>query len=83
MKTILVIDDNDIFRFVIAEWLKTEGFHPITAEDGFDGVRLAQSHQPALIFCDVNMPAIKGFEVLKELHNDLNTSHIPYFLSDF
>lgn len=79
MKTVLVIDDDEMFRFILAQWLKEEGFHPITAEDGFEGVRLAQAHQPDLIFCDFYMPAINGLEVLEQLHNNLNTSHIPFF----
>lgn len=79
MKTVLVIDDDEMFRFILAQWLKAEGFHPITAEDGFEGVRLAQVHQPDLIFCDFNMPLINGIEVLEQLHNNLNTSHIPFF----
>ena len=79
MKTILIVDDNKIFRLILAEWLETEGFYPITAEDGFEGVQLAQSHQPDLIFCDVEMPTMSGIEVLKQLRNDLNTSHIPFF----
>jgi len=79
MKTILVIDDDEVFRFILAEWLKAEGFYPITAEDGFEGIRLAQAHRPDLVFCDVNMPILDGIEVLKQVRNDINTAHIPFF----
>ncbi|SRR5579883_1822411 len=79
MKTILVIDDNETFRFILAEWLRDEGFYPITAAGGFEGVRLAQSHHPDVILCDVNMPSMNGIEVLQQLYADMSTSHIPFF----
>lgn len=79
MKKILIIDDNDMFRFILAEWLKTEGYHPLMAKDGLEGIQLAKSHLPALIFCDVKMPVLNGIEVRKQLRNDLTTSHIPFF----
>lgn len=49
------------------------------AEDGVEGVQMAKFHYPDLILCDVNMPTINGIEVLKQLRNDLGTSHIPFF----
>ncbi|MDX2240254.1 MAG: response regulator [Leptolyngbyaceae cyanobacterium bins.302] len=79
MKTILVIDDNESFRLTLAEWLRFEGFHPLTAENGSEGIRLARDHAPNLILCDFNMPDINGVEVLKQLRNDLSTSRIPFF----
>ncbi len=79
MKIILVIDDNEMFRFMLAEWLKNEGFYPITAEDGFEGIQLAQSCRPDLIFCDVNIPILNGIEVLKQVLDDANIAHIPFF----
>ncbi|MDX2242916.1 MAG: response regulator [Leptolyngbyaceae cyanobacterium bins.302] len=79
MKTILLIDDNETFRLILADWLRMEGFDPITAENGFEGIQLAHSQEPDLILCDVNMPEIDGIEVLKQLKNDLNTSCIPFF----
>ncbi|MBD2464763.1 response regulator [Oscillatoria sp. FACHB-1407] len=79
MKTILVIDNNETFRVILADWLRTEGFYPITAENGFEGIQLARSHCPDLVLCDVNMPEMNGVEVLKQLRNDRNTLRIPFF----
>ncbi|HIK19412.1 MAG TPA: response regulator [Leptolyngbyaceae cyanobacterium M33_DOE_097] len=79
MKTILVIDDDQNFRIIFSEWLEFQGFRPITANGGLEGVQLAQSHHPDLIFCDMNMPVLNGIDVLKQLQNDLNTSCIPFF----
>jgi two-component system alkaline phosphatase synthesis response regulator PhoP len=79
MKKILVIDDNEMFRFILAEWLKAEGFEPIMADNGLSGLQLARSQSPALIFCDVNMFEVSGIDVLEQLQNDLSTSHIPFY----
>lgn len=79
MKTILVIDDNEMFRLMFADWLSAQGFHPVTAEDGLEGLRLAQTYNPALIFCDVNMPFFSGLEVLRLLRLSQSTSQIPFF----
>ncbi len=79
MKTILVIDDNEMYRFVLATWLEDHGFHPITAEGGFEGMQLAQSHRPDLIFCDVNMPFVNGLEVLHAIRSDPKTAGIPFY----
>jgi CheY-like chemotaxis protein len=63
----------------LADWLAFEGFQVIVSEDGADGIRLAKYHQPDLILCDVNMPLMDGLEVLRQLHNDVHTAHIPFF----
>lgn len=80
MKKILVIDDDETFRLLFAKWIESEGFYPITAKDGLEGIRLAQSHHPDLIFCNVNMLIIDGIEVLKQVRKDENISHTPVFL---
>ncbi|MGG6293938.1 response regulator [Leptolyngbya sp. AN02str] len=77
MKLILLIDDNDLFRVTMAEWLTLEGFQSVTTGDGMSGLRLAQECQPDLILCDVDMPDMDGLETLRQLRQDANTAHIP------
>lgn len=79
MKKVLVIDDDEAFRLTLSDWLVIEGFHSIAAQNGIEGIQLAQTHQPDLIFCDINMPQKNGFEVLEQLQNNLITAHIPFF----
>lgn len=79
MKTILIIDDDELFRFILGEWMRTEGFHPIEAGNGHEAVQLAHAHQPALIFCDIEMPHKDGIAVLTELRNHPRTATIPFF----
>jgi len=79
MTTILIIDDDENFRSLLADWLIFEGFQSIVAADGFHGIQLAKKHQPDLILCDLNMPVLDGFEVLKQLQNDIRTAPIHFF----
>lgn len=79
MKKVLVIDDDEMFRLTLSDWLGIEGFDSIAAQDGLEGIQLAQEHQPDLIFCDINMPQKNGFEVLEQLQKNLHTAHIPFF----
>src|ERR1700750_2442492 len=67
MKRALVIDDEPLARMVVLEYL--QGFSDITVlqecNDGFEGLKAIQQHQPDLIFLDVQMPKINGFEMLE------------------
>jgi DNA-binding NarL/FixJ family response regulator len=81
-KTILVIDDNPAILENILELLSLESFHCISAEDGMEGLQKAREHLPDLIISDITMPQVNGYELLRELRNDLATASIPFvFLS--
>ncbi len=63
----IIIDDEPLARSIIREYLE---FHPqiqLVAEcsDGFEGVKAIQQYQPDLIFLDIQMPKINGFEMLE------------------
>lgn len=65
----ILIDDEPLARSLVAEYC---GSHPdisIVAEcgDGFEGLKAIQEHEPDLIFLDVQMPKISGFELLELL----------------
>jgi CheY-like chemotaxis protein len=78
MKLILLIDDNELFRVTLSEWLKLEGFDSITAADGLHGLQLAKQLQPDLILCDLDMPDIDGIETLKRIRAEESTAKIPF-----
>lgn len=82
MKKILLIEDNEIIRCNISEFLELENFEVTCAEDGLAGVELAKSLIPDLILCDVIMPKLDGYAVLSALRYDPVTATIPFiFLS--
>src|ERR1700750_1153352 len=67
MKRCLFIDDEPLARMVVLEYL--QGFPQIEViqecNDGFEGLKAIQQHQPDVIFLDIQMPKINGFEMLE------------------
>jgi DNA-binding LytR/AlgR family response regulator len=78
LKKILIIEDEKQLLNNISILLNSEGYTVITSYNGFEGIKLAKEHTPDLIICDIMMPGIDGYEVLRELSNDKNTSSIPF-----
>lgn len=82
MTKILVIEDELSVLEIIEEILAVEGFEVITATNGQLGLAAARNQLPDLIICDIQMPVLDGYEVLKTLHADAATTMIPFiFLS--
>ena len=77
-RTILVIEDERTTLNSIVEFLLSEGFNAVGAENGRDGIELAQKHLPALIICDILMPELDGYDVLTYLQQDVETASIPF-----
>jgi two-component system, sensor histidine kinase and response regulator len=77
MNKLLVIEDDINVRQNILELLENEGFNLIEAENGQIGVDLAQAEMPDLILCDVMMPELDGYGVLKGLRQNPTTAMIP------
>ncbi|MEY3238028.1 MAG: hypothetical protein RI883_2129 [Bacteroidota bacterium] len=67
MKKVLIIDDEPLARLIIREYLENHIEIEIVGEcnDGFEGAKAISNHQPDLIFLDVQMPKINGFEMLE------------------
>jgi len=69
MSKIILIDDEPLARSIVKEFLQTYPGLEIVEEcnDGFEGVKAIQHHEPDLIFLDIQMPKINGFEMLELL----------------
>ena len=81
-KKVLVIDDTEEVRMLIAESLKLYGFDILVAEDGQKGTDIAKEHLPDLIICDIRMPNKDGYETLTALRDNEATATTPFiFLS--
>ena len=84
MKTILVIEDELNVRESLIDLLEVEGFKAISAESGRIGLTIAHDVHPDLILCDVRMPDIDGYKVLKNLREHSDTRATPFiFLSAY
>lgn len=71
MIKVLLIDDEPLARSVVKEYLQHYPQISIVQEcsDGFEGVKAIMQHQPDLIFLDIQMPKINGFEMLELVEN--------------
>lgn len=78
MPKILVIEDNADVRDNVVEILTLAGYDATSAGDGKAGVACAVADPPDLIFCDIMMPNLDGFGVLKILAARVETSGVPF-----
>ncbi len=69
MYKVAIIDDEQLARQLLANFITKNGQLEIVAEcsDGFDGFKAIQQHKPDLIFLDIQMPKLSGFEMLELL----------------
>ena len=63
----IIIDDEPLARIIVQEYLQSYPQIDVVQEcaDGFEGIKAIQQHQPDLIFLDIQMPKINGFEMLE------------------
>ena len=77
MALILIVDDSPTEVHVMKKALERSGYQTATAADGAEGVRMAREMTPDLIFMDVVMPGINGYQATRTLLNDPETRAIP------
>lgn len=77
MARILIIEDDDYLRENIVHILEFAGFQTLDAGEGETGVLLARRELPDLVICDIMMPGLDGYGVLRALRSDRMTSLIP------
>ncbi len=75
---VLIIEDAAEMRLNIAEILRSDGFSVLEAGDGESGLAMVRSSLPDLIFCDIMMPILDGYDVLKQLRAEAQTAWIPF-----
>lgn len=77
MPKILLVEDNEMNRDMLSRRLQKRGYEVVIAEDGEQGVRLAQSETPALVLMDMSLPVLDGWEATRQLKADPATRSIP------
>jgi signal transduction histidine kinase/DNA-binding response OmpR family regulator len=77
---ILVVDDDEVSRYLIRGLLADTRFAAVEAADGAEGLRLARSEQPRAIFLDLDMPDTSGYAILDALKDDATTRRIPVII---
>lgn len=77
MKTILVADDNEANRELVAVILQRQGYEVIEAGNGRDAITRAQEQSPDLVLLDIHMPEMDGYEAVQALRAAEASRHIP------
>jgi DNA-binding response OmpR family regulator len=77
---VLVADDDDDIRDLVAFRLDRAGYEVLRAGDGEQALQLAKEHKPDLAVLDVMMPKLTGYDVTRELRANAETSRIPVIL---
>jgi DNA-binding NtrC family response regulator len=80
MKKILIVDDEDTFREMVAVMLKKEGYETLEADNGISGFELAKANVPDMIISDVMMYSGSGFILREFLKREPLTVKIPLIL---
>jgi two-component system, chemotaxis family, sensor histidine kinase and response regulator PixL len=77
-KTILLVDDSITVRQTLALTLQKAGYQVVQAKDGYEAIEQIRYHSDIqLVFCDIEMPRMNGFEFLKTRQKDPTVSEIP------
>jgi len=77
MAKILLVEDNEMNRDMLSRRLQKRGYDVVLAEDGQQGVSLAQSEAPVLILMDMSLPVLDGWEATRQLKAAPATRSIP------
>jgi twitching motility two-component system response regulator PilH len=77
MQLILIVDDSPTEVHVMQTALERSGYRTAVAADGAEGIRLARQMHPDLIFMDIVMPGINGYQATRALLSDPDTRAIP------
>ncbi|MGD8473587.1 MAG: response regulator [Anaerolineae bacterium] len=76
-KAILYIEDDPANRILVRRVLEAEGYRVLEAENGLQGLEIAQSEQLGAILVDIHMPDMDGFEVMTRLRSMPMTASVP------
>ncbi len=79
-KKILVVDDEMDIRIFISTLLETNGFKPMVAKDGEEGLKMVQENKPDCVILDVMMPKESGLKLYREIKSNEATKHIPVIM---
>lgn len=76
-KRILIIEDNQDSRILITDLLQSLAYTVLVAEDGVQGLTMAQAEKPDLILMDLSLPKMDGWALARQLKQDTELAHIP------
>ena len=76
-KTVLIVDDNEHLREILASILRFSGYEILLASSGNEAIRKTIDAKPQLVLLDLDLPDIAGIEVARKLKSTASVAHIP------
>ena len=76
-RSILIVEDEKEIRDLLVHYLRKEGFQPLVARDGEEGLAKARAEKPDLILLDILLPQMDGLELLRKIRADRGIAHTP------
>jgi DNA-binding response OmpR family regulator len=80
MAKVLIVEDEEMILRNLAEKLRSEGYHVVTASDGEEGLEKLRGEHPDLIVLDIMLPKLDGLSLCRIIRRDASTSHIPIIM---
>lgn len=77
LKTILIVEDNDLNLKLFRDLLGANGFRTVETKEGIEAIALTRHVQPDLIIMDIQLPEISGLDVTRKIKADPAIRHIP------
>jgi chemosensory pili system protein ChpA (sensor histidine kinase/response regulator) len=77
---VMVVDDSLTVRRVTQRFLTREGYQVMLAKDGVDALEQLQTVTPHLMLVDIEMPRMDGFDLTRNVRDDIRTRHIPIIM---
>jgi two-component system, OmpR family, phosphate regulon response regulator PhoB len=79
-RKILLVDDDDMVRDLVAATLKGGDYQLLQAADGGKGLELTRAHRPDIVLLDVNMPVMDGVSVCQAIKSDPSTANVTVIM---
>jgi len=76
-RSILIVEDEKEIRDLLVHYLRKEGFRPLAAQDGEEGLAKARAEKPDLILLDILLPKMDGLELLRKIRADREIARTP------
>lgn len=75
---VLIVEDDPVIRANVLKLLVEEGFEVVAARDGSDGLALAKARRPNIVVCDIALPKLDGYQVLRAIREDSELASTPF-----
>lgn len=79
-KKVLLVEDDALLANILMDSLVREKFDAVNVKDGLQAIDAAKKFQPDVVLLDLILPGLDGFEVLRQLKDDIKLKKVPVFI---